>query len=121
VDGKTVLIGTADARIRTALSKVLGQDFHLEFTDDGPCLLEMARSIQPALIILDLFMRKLDGLQLCQVLKDDEETNPIPIIVISTLLAKNHALQAGADAYITYPFQEEELEEILSKVIGLNH
>ena len=118
---KLILVGTADARIREAIQEALGDRFQLKFSDNGAELLEMARSIQPAAIILDLFMRKLDGLQLCQILKSDQETSSIPIVAVSSMLAKNHALQAGANAYIAYPFQKEELYEILGKATGLEY
>lgn len=67
------------------------------------CVVENA----PDLILLDLVMPKVDGFQVCKVLKQNPETHHIPIVVVSGLTDRESnvkALQAGADDYIAKPF-----------------
>jgi len=114
-----LLVGTADEHLRSLVFKALGERFNIEATDDGTHLLEMARSHHPALIIIDLFIRKLDGLQLCYILKSNGETKSIPIIAVSNLLAKDHALQAGANFFLSSPFKTKQLVEAVEKLTRL--
>lgn len=76
--------------------------------------------ILPDLILLDLMLPDIDGLQICQMLRLNEETKGIPIIMItarSQETDKVHGLEAGADDYITKPFGIRELEARIKTVL----
>jgi DNA-binding response OmpR family regulator len=81
---------------------------------DGVEGLERARSERPDIILLDIMMPRMDGLQVTQALKDDESTKDIPIILLSAK-AQASDIQAGrdmgADDYLTKPFDPLELLE----------
>lgn len=78
----------------------------------GEEALDAASSFNPDLIILDLMLPGLDGFEVCKILKRDEDTQEIPIIMLT---AKGEdvdvvtGLELGADDYITKPFEAEEL------------
>jgi len=80
--------------------------------DTGEEALESARSIMPDLILLDLMLPGVDGLQVCKILKQDPTTMQIPIIMLT---AKGEeadivtGLELGADDYITKPFSPRVL------------
>jgi two-component system alkaline phosphatase synthesis response regulator PhoP len=79
---------------------------------DGNAALEMARRERPDLILLDVMLPGVDGLSACRLLRQNEETRKIPIIMISARgeeLDKVLGLEIGADDYVTKPFSNREL------------
>ena len=112
-----ILIIDDDEDSMAALSQILrAHGFHVYAATSGHEGLEKASAIQPDLILLDIRMPDLDGFVVCQELKRDVVTQPIPVMFISALYEvfdKVHAFQVGAADYITKPFQ---LEEILARV-----
>lgn len=83
---------------------------------DGIEALGVICRIEPDLILMDITMPKLDGYQVCNILKDDPRFRDIPVIFISTLnetLDKVKAFSLGAVDYVTKPF---EAEEVLARV-----
>ena len=89
---------------------------------DGQEALEKARSEGPDLIILDIMMPKLDGYQVCRMLKFDEKYNKIPIILFTARAQSSDELlgkEVGADAYVVKPFTPSvllaKIKELLDK------
>lgn len=79
---------------------------------DGEEALDKASSEMPALVLLDLMLPKLDGLEVCREIKGQEKTKNIPIIMLtakSQEVDKVLGLELGADDYITKPFSPREL------------
>jgi DNA-binding response OmpR family regulator len=66
----------------------------------------------PDLVLVDIMMPNMDGYELCRILKKDSGTKSIPLIILSAknqLNDKLHAIDVGADDYITKPFDPDEL------------
>lgn len=79
---------------------------------DGEEALARARSAQPALIILDLMLPEVDGLEVCKILRRDPATAGIPILMLTAKAAEIDrvlGLELGADDYVTKPFSPREL------------
>ena len=79
---------------------------------DGITALQLARSENPDLIILDIMLPEQDGLTVCRLLQQEQKTRGIPIIMISARgdeLDKILGLEMGADDYVTKPFSPREL------------
>ena len=79
---------------------------------DGPSGLRKAREELPALIILDLMLPKMPGLEVCKVLKSDRATRHIPIIMLTAKaeeIDRIVGLEFGADDYVTKPFSPREI------------
>ena len=92
--------------LRTSLSS---QGYDLRVANDGETALEIMKDWVPDLVITDLSMPNMDGLELCRRLRSVSQT---PIIVLSVRgeeRMKVKALDAGADDYVTKPFGIEEL------------
>lgn len=88
------------------------EKFKVEPFYDGESILEYTKKNKPSLVILDLMLPGVDGLEVCKVLKRDEQTSSIPIIMLtakSTETDKVVGLELGADDYITKPFSPREL------------
>jgi DNA-binding response OmpR family regulator len=81
-------------------------------TGNGTQAAELARQHRPALILLDLMLPGKDGLAVLQELKENEETQPIPVIVVSGKESHEQvqqAMMAGAIDYVIKPFEPMEL------------
>src|SRR5262249_38455077 len=75
---------------------------------DGPQALEVARSGRPDVILLDVMMPGIDGIEVCRKLKPDRDWRDTPVIMVSARDAEDdvvRGLDAGADDYITKPFE----------------
>ena len=109
----TVLIIEDNDEVRQFISASLAGFYHITESPDGSAGLEDAFRIIPDLIISDVMMPGTDGLELCRIIKSDERTNHIPVILLTARAAYIHqlnGLENGADAYITKPFSIQILE-----------
>jgi len=80
--------------------------------------LEMARSDRPDLIFLDILMPDMDGFETCRMLRNDETTSRIPVVIVSSKSNKADrvwALEQGASAYITKPYTEADIQGTLAQ------
>lgn len=94
--------------------------FQVITATDGAAALKKARSDQPDLIVLDLMMPEIDGLEVCKILRRDPDTARIPIIMLTAKAAEVDrivGLELGADDYITKPFSPRELVLRVNKVL----
>lgn len=79
---------------------------------DGQDALTKARSLLPNLIILDVMLPEVDGLEVCKILRRDKQVSSIPIIMLTAKAAEIDrvlGLELGADDYVTKPFSPREL------------
>ncbi len=79
---------------------------------DGEKALELAQSLKPSLIILDIMLPRMDGYKVCGLLKNDSRYSSIPVILFSAkAMEKDKQMgdEVGADAYITKPYDSAEL------------
>jgi two-component system phosphate regulon response regulator PhoB len=79
---------------------------------DGNEALKKARAILPNLIILDLMLPEVDGIEICKILRRDPKTSGIPIIMLTAKAGETDrvvGLELGADDYVTKPFSPREL------------
>lgn len=89
---------------------------------DGQSALEKAKTHQPDLILLDIMLSKLDGLELICQLKQHPRTSKIPVIAVTALARaedKQRILQAGFDEYISKPYMLEDFESLICRYLNL--
>lgn len=95
------------------LSKLLTKAGYQVFTAEGGAIaVELARTCQPSVILLDIMMPDVNGYEVCSQLRSDSATADVPIIFLSALNApfdKVQAFRKGAADYVTKPFQSEEV------------
>jgi two-component system phosphate regulon response regulator PhoB len=86
--------------------------FFVSTAADGEEALKKARSLSPDLILLDIMLPQVDGLEVCKILRRDETTRHIPIILLTAKAAEIDRVlgfEFGADDYVTKPFSPREL------------
>jgi DNA-binding response OmpR family regulator len=91
---------------------------------DGAQALKAARSARPNLIVLDLMLPEIDGVEVCKMLRRDPATARIPIIMLTAKAAEIDrivGLEVGAEDYITKPFSPRELVLRIRKVLQRLH
>jgi phosphate regulon transcriptional regulator PhoB len=89
-----------------------GAGFEVVTAEDGAAGLRKAREQTPALIILDLMLPEVDGLEVCKLLRRHPATSAIPIIMLTAKASEIDrvlGLELGADDYVTKPFSPREL------------
>lgn len=110
---KTVLLVDDNADFRFYLKESLSNAYHIMEAENGRKALKLLESTQPHLIVSDVMMPEMDGLELCEEIKTNSKFSHIPIILLtakSTQQDKLDGLNQGADEYITKPFSLEILE-----------
>ncbi len=97
--------------------------FHVECLNDATASISKARSMQPDLIILDIMMPHLSGIQLCRILRADNRLSKVPIVFLTAKAEPTdriEGLESGADDYLGKPFSPKELvlrvESILRRI-----
>ena len=111
--GQTILVVDDEKDIVTLLEYNLQKaGFNTISALDGPDAIDIARSRRPDLIILDIMLPSMDGMEICKILKQDPCTGHIPIIMLTARgeeVDRILGLELGADDYITKPFSPREL------------
>jgi DNA-binding response OmpR family regulator len=116
----TILIIEDNEELRAFLRTVLSRRFVVAEAADGEEGLRKALDIVPDIIITDVMMPKMDGLELVDALKANVRTSHIPIILLTARTAmedKLAALDRGADDYITKPFSAEYLDARIQNLL----
>lgn len=105
----TVILVERDRRVRDLVSLFLRRAGYLvELADTGNIGLDCARRVGRGVVITEILVPELDGLALCRLLKEDP-TIRVGVLVLSMLAASQRAQQAGADAFLCKPVDEQRL------------
>ncbi len=108
-----VLVVEDEADVVDLLRYNLGKaGFTVQIACDGAEGLEMARKNRPDIIVLDIMLPGIDGYKICKTLKNDPETELLPIVMLtakSDAKERVRGLELGADDYVTKPFSPREL------------
>lgn len=106
-DKPEVLIIDDNIDIRTYLRSVLSEKYNVSEASDGKVGLELARKIVPDIVLSDIMMPVMDGLEFCQQLKTDKAISHIPVILLTARSLDEQRVEGyehGADAYLSKPF-----------------
>ncbi|GAA4322284.1 two-component regulator propeller domain-containing protein [Mucilaginibacter gynuensis] len=103
---KRILLVDDNQELRAFLKQTLEKHYHIEEAEDGSSAIEMASEKLPDLIISDVMMPGMSGIELCKIIKDTFETRHIPFIILSAkdaLDTKIEGMESGADYYFSKP------------------
>ena len=117
---KRILIVEDNNDVANYIGSQLLEQYIIYYASNGREGLEKSHEIMPDLIITDLMMPELDGLEMCKQIRMDELISHVPVIVITAKVTEADrikGLEAGADAYLNKPFNEEELHVRVEKLL----
>lgn len=116
VRANILVVDDNQANLRLLADMLLMHQYTVHKTTSGTTALELAQTLQPDLILLDIAMPVMDGYQVCQALKADPRTCHIPVIFISAMTETDDIVkgfEVGGVDYITRPFK---FREVLARV-----
>ena len=120
----TVLIVDDNADIRVYLRTILQHRYQVNEAADGQQGLAIANEIVPDLIVSDVMMPVMNGLEFCQRIKSGTATSHIPVILLTARALSQHQVEgyeSGADAYITKPFSADVLLARIDNLLKSRH
>ena len=111
----TVVLAEDDVDIRDLVQIVLeGLDLEVTAVGTGSDALEACRELGPRLLLLDITMPGMNGLEVCRAIRADEKLHDLPVIIMTARAQASDVaagIEAGADTYIIKPFGPIELRE----------
>jgi DNA-binding response OmpR family regulator len=117
---KSFLIVEDDPDVRQFLKEFFERDYKIYESDSGSEGLEIAIEHNPDVVISDVMMPQMNGIDLCKQLKGNIKTSHIPVILLTAKTSFSHhkeGLEIGADAYITKPFSPEMLSLTINNLL----
>ncbi len=119
--GKQILVVDDDPKVLDQLQSQLEEKgFKVSTALNGKSALEQVGKKRPDLITLDIMMPEMDGYETCFYLKENPETNQIPVILVTSrgkMKSRLTGMSFGADFYIAKPFEIEALLELMEKAM----
>ncbi|SFS59658.1 hybrid sensor histidine kinase/response regulator transcription factor [Sphingobacterium wenxiniae] len=109
---ETILIIEDNKELLGIITNIFQESYQVITAQDGQEGFDKAKQYLPSLIISDMMMPKINGLQLCQLLKEDLSTSHIPFILLTAVNDENihtETLKYGANIYLTKPFDKGQL------------
>ncbi len=113
-----ILVVDDEQPIRSLVNRILSDKFVVLEASDGEEAVAIARHHKPGLILMDIMMPNMDGYNACSLIKTDQTTKRIPVVMLTGLgyeLNKKLAGEVGADGYLTKPFTTSGLLETVGK------
>jgi len=118
---KTILAVDDDPVVLEAINEVFSRDYNILLAKDGHEAVEIANEHEVDLILLDIMMPGFDGFSTLLLLKNNERTADIPVIMLTAVGKKEKivvAFRDGAAGYVLKPFKEDTLRSKIEKIIA---
>ncbi len=117
-----VVIAEDNSDMLELLTFLVSKEFVVRPTRNGREALESARANPPSLILTDVMMPEMSGIELCRAIKNDPELSSIPVMIVTSKAEddmKIQGLELGADDYLTKPFHPRELVARVRSLVRL--
>ena len=118
-ESRSMVIADDNAQIRQYLKQIFSNDFEVFEAENGADALNLVNQILPDIIISDVMMQGLSGIELCSRVKEDPSLSHIPVVLLTASSSpeiKLKGIEGGADDYISKPFEKELL---VARVTGI--
>ena len=115
----SLLVVEDNTDMRQYIRSLLEEEYHVLEAPNGVAGLALTRQYLPDLIISDIMMPEMDGIEFCRTVKQNFNTSHIPVILLtakSSIDAQIEGYQTGADAFLVKPFDEELLRAVLENL-----
>jgi CheY-like chemotaxis protein len=117
---KILLVDDTETILLFLKTLLAGQDFDFSTAKNGAEAIEKARREQPDLVLLDIFMPVMDGVEACRIMKGDPELKRIPVIIVTARGEPENVercLDAGCDDYVFKPIRKLELLDKINRLL----
>ena len=123
----TVLIVDDEQHIRLLIEQTLedleDEGVELQTAVDGEAALDVVRNDKPELVFLDVMLPRINGFEVCRTIKEDLGLAGTTVVMLTAkgqAYDREQGLEAGADRYLTKPFDPDELLEVARTALGLD-
>ncbi|MGZ4291789.1 MAG: adenylate/guanylate cyclase domain-containing protein [Gaiellaceae bacterium] len=108
---KILVVDDVPENVRLLEAVLAPEGYDVVTAGDGAAALAAVEAEQPDLVLLDIIMPELDGYEVCERLRANEETAVLPVVMVTSSVGedKTRAIEAGADDFIPKPFNHDEL------------
>ena len=114
---KTILICDDEPALRELIRASMDEGYECAEASDGVIAMELAREVSPDVVILDLMLPRLSGLEVLARMNEDERLKDVPVLVITAWNeTREDVLSAGADEFVAKPFDPEELRAAVNRL-----
>jgi CheY-like chemotaxis protein len=118
MESKTILICDDEPALRELVRASLSDGYRFAEASDGLLAIELAREVEPDVVILDLMLPRLGGLEVLAHLQQDERLRDVPVLVITAWNeTREDVLAAGAADFVAKPFDPEELKTAIEALL----
>jgi DNA-binding response OmpR family regulator len=120
VKSRVLVVDDEPEAVELVAFNLKGAGYDVTTASDGAEALNKARRIQPNLVILDVMMPEIDGMEVCKLMRRDPATSSIPIIMLTAKASEVDrvlGLELGADDYVVKPFSPRELVLRVKKLL----
>ena len=121
-----LLIADDEIHIRLLLESIVeeleDEGVEILIADNGETALEMIRRERPGIVFLDVMMPKMNGFDVCNMVKKEEPVDGIYVVLLTAKgqeFDKKRGIEVGADRYMTKPFNPDEILAIAAEVLGI--
>ena len=110
-DARILIVDDVPENVRLLEAVLASRSYNVVSATNGRHALELVKSANPDLVLLDVVMPQMDGYAVCRRLREREETAVLPVIMLTASEGpeKTKAIEAGADDFIPKPFDQHEL------------
>ena len=118
---KILIVEDEESLLSLVTILLTSQGYKVEGVMDGYSALESVTTMKPDLILLDIMIPGIGGLEVCQQIKSNEATRHIPVILLTADKRKDSFVmgeQAGADWYVTKPFKSSMVIETIQRLLS---
>jgi CheY-like chemotaxis protein len=119
-----LVVDDNDDNVHIMSTILLGRGFEVRIARDGKSALQSVEQRRPDLILLDVMMPGLDGMQVLDAIKGDPRSASIPVVMVTAKAQDQDVLDGyryGAEYYITKPFTSRQLLYAIALVLGTDH
>jgi twitching motility two-component system response regulator PilG len=118
---KILLVEDQESLLKLESILLTSRGFEVRGVSDGQAALAAIEEDIPDLMLLDIMLPDMDGFEICRMVKENERTRKIPVIMVTARKSSMDvqlSKEVGADAYITKPFKSAMLIETIQKFLG---